>query len=40
MNIYMGDLGKEQEVIEVLPLTEPYEVPDTVPETEPEKVPA
>lgn len=35
----MGDLGEEQEEIEILPLHEPFEVPETVP-AEPEKVPA
>lgn len=40
MNIYMGNLGEEQEEIEVLPLYEPS-VPDEVPaEVEPEKVSA
>lgn len=37
--ITMGDLGEEQEEIEVLPLSEPWEVPETVP-AEPETVPA
>jgi hypothetical protein len=37
--IYMGDLGEEQEEIEVLPLHEPSEVPETVP-AEPDLVPA
>lgn len=40
LTIYMGNLGEEQEEIEILPLSEPYEVPNTVPETEPETVPA
>lgn len=37
--IRMGNLGEEQEEWEIVPLTEPYEVPETVP-AEPEKVPA
>ena len=37
--IRMGDLGEEQEEIEVLPLHEPVTVPETTP-AEPEKVPA
>lgn len=36
-SINMGDLGEEQEEVEVMPLSEP--VPETVP-AEPEKVPA
>lgn len=30
-SIRMGDIGTEQEETEILPLTEPYKVPDTPP---------
>ena len=38
----MADIGEDTREIEVLPLTEPFEVPDTVPlpEVDPDLVPA